>query len=276
MCAAPRTSLVPRPAAPDKRPFVALFAGLMTALSASCGGAGTAAERHDRMYSVSLLDAGERGHFLRPDPRPTSKPGTRRQHPAGPANASLYRASERKKIAYGPQASRGAARPPHGNPGQLSAQRIEAARAFLGTAGLSGQPFVAQVLRSAGQAVKLPQDRPYAAALYDALKQRGALLDRGEVRPGDLVFFRNTLDLNSNDRPDDGITFVALVEKVGPGRVVFIGQRAGRVRRMAIHLASPDAVRDGSGQVINTRLVRWPGTAQPLTAARCFAAWARP
>lgn len=272
MRAVTRPSLVPRRAHPDKWVQRPLRTALVALCLGACGGPAPSMARHEVLHTISLLDAGERGHFLRPDPRPVRK--TRSQRPAGPANANLYRAAERKKVAYAPRKQDPARR--HGTSEQRAAQRIEAARAFLGTAGLSGQPFVAQVLRSAGQDIGLPKEKAYAATLHGILKQRGALLGRGDVRPGDLVFFRDTLDLNDNGKPDDGITFVALVEQVEDSRVVFIGQRAGRVRRMALHLASPDKVRDGAGQVINTRLVRWPGSARPLTAARCFATWARP
>ena len=276
MRARTRPTLVPRPPSADKRVVATVALALCAAMVGACSGGGVSTERHERMHSIALLDAAERGHFLRPDPVVSRRRVSERRRPAGPATAAPYRKPRSSGLRYAPQRHGGAATRSSGSSGQRASQRIEAARAFLGTAGLKGQPFVAQVLRTAGQAIDLPGDRPYASTLHSYLKQRGNLSARADVKPGDLVFFANTLDLNGNSRPDDGITFVALVEEVSPGRVIFIGQRAGKVRRMALHLDSPNAVRDSGGQVINTRLVRWPGDDKALTAARCFATWARP
>ncbi len=249
---------------------------LAMGLCGACTATGPGAGRLDRARTIGLLDGGERGHFLRPAPEPKLRRAVRR--PAGPANVSPYRSRQRaaKSIRYKPQSHRGAARANMGNASLRARQRIDAARAWLGTAGRAGQPFVAQVLRSSGQAIDLPGDRPYAPTLYAYLRQRGASIKRGESRPGDLVFFRNTLDLNGNTKPDDGVTFVAVVEQVTDERIIFVGLRAGRVRRMALSLKAPDRVRDAGGQVLNTRLVHWPGADAPLTAGRCFAAFARP
>jgi hypothetical protein len=236
-----------------------------------------AMHRHDTMHSIALLDAGERGHFLRPDPKPVKRRAALRR-PAGPASATPYRQRKgrARSIPYAPQRHRGAATRPSGSAGVRAVQRVESARAWLGTAGHAGQPFVAQVLRSAGQAIDLPRNKAYAPTLHHYLRQRSGPVAKGKARAGDLVFFRNTLDLNGNSKPDDGVTFVAVVERVSSERVVFIGLRAGRVRRMALHLAAPDRIRNGAGEVVNTRLVHWPGTDKPLTAAQCFAAFARP
>lgn len=160
--------------------------------------------------------------------------------------------------------------------GLRASQRVDAALALLGTPGIPDRSFVGHVLRAAGQDVEVPSGVPYPAALHAALVEAGATVARPDVRPGDLVFFKNTADVNGNGRPDDGVTMVGVVERVEPGRVLFLAQRAGKVRRMAVDPNRPQVVRDAGDQVVNTRLVRWPGGAGPLTTGQCLQGYARP
>ena len=155
-------------------------------------------------------------------------------------------------------------------------QRVESASALLGTPGLQDRAFVAHVLRAAGQDLEVDRNRPYAPALYELLQKRGLLVSSGVALPGDLIFFKNTADLNSNGRPDDGVTLVGVVERIDGSRIVLIAQRAGKVRRLAVDASRPELVRDARGEVVNTRLVRWPGSEGPLTAGQCLSGFARP
>ena len=157
-----------------------------------------------------------------------------------------------------------------------SLKRVESASALLGTPGLQDRAFVAHVLRAAGQDLEVDRNRPYAPALYELLQKRGLLVSAGVALPGDLIFFKNTADLNSNGRPDDGVTLVGVVERIDGSRIVLIAQRAGKVRRLAVDASRPELVRDARGEVVNTRLVRWPGSEGPLTAGQCLSGFARP
>ena len=141
---------------------------------------------------------------------------------------------------------------------------------------MQDRAFVAHVLRAAGQDLEVDRSRPYAPALFEQLQKRGKLVQLAEAVPGDLIFFRNTADLNANGKPDDGVTLVGVVERVEGSRVILIAQRAGKVRRLAADPSQPDMVRDLRGEVVNTRLVRWPGAEGPLTAGQCLAGFARP
>jgi len=155
-------------------------------------------------------------------------------------------------------------------------RRVTAAVALLGSETEADRGLVARVLLAAGQEIHVDPAQPYAAALHAHLLGEGARVEPGEVRAGDLVFFRNTSDLNENRLPDDGITMVGVVERREGARVLFVAWRAGKVRRMALDASQPKVVRDARDQVTNTRLVRWPGAAAPLTTGQCLAGYARP
>jgi hypothetical protein len=153
-------------------------------------------------------------------------------------------------------------------------RRVQAARRLVGRTDLGRRPFVAEVLRAAGQKLKVRR-KPYAGGVYALFKARGKLVRVGKALPGDIVLFAKTHDLNGNGRPDDGVTWAGVVEQARDGRLVFIAHRAGKVRRMAASPRRPTTVRDGD-DVLNTRLVRWPGAKRSLTAGECLRAIGRP
>lgn len=229
------------------------------------------------MPPVAWLEAGEQGHFLRPSgpveqETPRLARANERQRPPAARESPAVRDRGATAPAKAGRDTPGTA----GDDALLGAQRLRVARAYVGTSGADTEPFVARVLRASGQAIDLPAGTHWAKALHGRLTARARVVAPSAARPGDVVFFRNTRDLNGNKVPDDGVTFAALVESVEQGRVVFIGQRAGRVRRMALHAQRPSVVRDDANQVINTRLVRWPGQPAAMTAGECFEAFARP
>ncbi len=161
-------------------------------------------------------------------------------------------------------------------PDARAAERVAAAQRLLDRVGNADQPLVDEILHAAGQGIAISSRVVYAAGLLAHLREEGKEVARGAVAPGDVAFFRDTLDLNGNRRPDDGVTFAALVERVEAGRVVVIARRGGRVRRLALDPSRPTAVHDEHGQVVNTRLVQWPGQPAPWTTGQCLAAYARP
>lgn len=173
-----------------------------------------------------------------------------------------------------PPAAPASAPPPQNTEDVRAAQRVEAAQALLGTSGLQDRAFVAHVLRAAGQDIAVDSKQPYAAALW--VKLDDSRVGKSSARAGDLVFFRDTADLNGNGKPDDGVTLVGVVEKSHGAHVLFIAHRAGKVRRMAVDPTRPLVIRDGAAEVINTRLVRWPGSPDPWTTGQCLMGYARP
>ncbi len=141
---------------------------------------------------------------------------------------------------------------------------------------MQDRAFVAHVLRAAGQDVPVDTHAVYPAALYQKLTASAQHVDAHQPRAGDLVFFRDTSDTNGNGKPDDGVTLVGIVERAQGSRAVFIAQRAGKVRRMAVDPQQPLVVRDGHDEVVNTRLVRWPGSQSPWTTGQCLVGYLRP
>jgi len=229
------------------------------------GGARLAGDRSAAAPARVAANRPQRGLIL---PPPATEPNESEPYPTGlppPAPAA-------------PPAPRPAASAP-GSEADVSlraSQRVDAAAALLGTPGTADRAFVAHVLRASGQDIDVPRSAPYASALHRELQTRGTAVPTDDVRPGDLVFFHDTADNNGNGRPDDGVTMVGVVERAQGSHVVFIAQRAGKVRRMAVDPQQPLVVRDASNEVVNTRLVRWPGSAAPLTTGQCLTGYARP
>lgn len=109
-------------------------------------------------------------------------------------------------------------------------------------------------LLSAGE----PQDNG-VTAIWRFTAKHGRLYDGGRPVPGDLVFFRETYDLNRDGAVNDGLTHIGLVDEVEPDGTVLVIHRVARgVVRYRMNLANPSLARDGSGKVINDGL-RLPG-----------------
>jgi cell wall-associated NlpC family hydrolase len=203
-------------------------------------------------------------HFAEPSTRPAAASEAATPHPVA------------RQPAVRPVASPPSATGHDAADALRATQRVDAAAALLGTPGLAERAFVAHVLRAAGQDVDVDRSAPYPKALHDKLAGTAQPVEHKEARPGDLVFFRDTADVNGNGKPDDGITMVGVVERVEGRRVVFIAQRANKVRRMAVDPTQPMVVRDAKDEVVNTRLVRWPGAQSPLTTGQCLVGYLRP
>ncbi len=226
--------------------------------------------------------------------RPTASAATRRPAPTAPRPAVAARrrevpasapaigarpeANPKEAAATDPaeRADRTQERAAAAGPDERAQRRIAAAQRLLHQRFDPDRPFVDEVLAAAGQAIVVPPDRNHAAGLLATLAARGQQVKVAAARDGDVVFFRDTLDLNGNRAPDDGVTLAAIVERVEADRWVLITRRAGRVRRIAADPGRPQQTHDEAGRVINTRLVQWPGFAQAHTTGALIAAVARP
>ncbi|MET0404771.1 MAG: CHAP domain-containing protein [Cystobacter sp.] len=90
------------------------------------------------------------------------------------------------------------------------------------------------------------------SAIYRRAQGRGALHET-LPQPGDLVFFRETYDRNRDGRRNDGLTHVAVVERVEPdGTLTFIHRGLKGIARSHMNLAFPHTHRAGqAGSILN-------------------------
>lgn len=105
-------------------------------------------------------------------------------------------------------------------------------------------------------------------AIWRFAAKHGRLYDGGRPMPGDLVFFKETYDLNRDGQVNDGLTHIGLVDDVeADGTVTVIHRVARGVVRYRMNLSQPHQARDAHGKVLNDGL-RMPGNGSPqrLTA----------
>jgi hypothetical protein len=113
--------------------------------------------------------------------------------------------------------------------------------------------------------------------IYQRAKQLGAL-HKGRPQPGDLVFFRETYDRDRDGRRDDGLTHVAVVERVeANGSIVFVHRGSKGVARGRMNLGQPRIHRaQGSRAVVNDYLRRASGGSRAYLTGELFAGYASP
>jgi peptidoglycan DL-endopeptidase CwlO len=112
-------------------------------------------------------------------------------------------------------------------------------------------------------------------AIWRYASTHGRLFEGGRPVKGDLVFFRETYDLNRDGRVNDGLTHIGLVEKVGDDGTVRVIHRVARgVVRYKMNLQFRDSAVDAAGGLVNDYL-RVAGSQQkPQLTAQLFAGYA--
>jgi peptidoglycan DL-endopeptidase CwlO len=113
-------------------------------------------------------------------------------------------------------------------------------------------------------------------AIYRYAQRQGRVYRGGWPVPGDLVFFRETYDLNRDGRLNDGLTHVGLVDSVSDDATVTIIHRVRRgVVRYRMNLNHPDWRTDPeTGEPINDYLRSTGLESQALLTGQLFAAYA--
>lgn len=113
-------------------------------------------------------------------------------------------------------------------------------------------------------------------AIYRYAERQGRVYRGGWPIPGDLVFFRETYDLNRDGRLNDGLTHVGLVDAVSGDATVTIIHRVRRgVVRYRMNLNHPDWRTDPeTGEPINDYLRSTGVENQPRLTGQLFAAYA--
>src|SRR5439155_106340 len=90
------------------------------------------------------------------------------------------------------------------------------------------------------------------AAIYRYALRQGRVYKGGWPVPGDLVFFRETYDLNRDGRVNDGLTHVGIVDSVGDDATVSVIHRVRRgVERSRLNALHPRQRTDSDGEVLN-------------------------
>ena len=104
--------------------------------------------------------------------------------------------------------------------------------------------------------------------IYNHVRQYGTLHRGPEVRPGDLVFFDNTWDLNGDGKANDPLTHIGIVEEVEPdGTVIFISRVASAIERYRMNLDQPHIHQTPDGRVLND-YIRQKRPTDPTRTAR--------
>ena len=112
-------------------------------------------------------------------------------------------------------------------------------------------------------------------AMWRFASHHGRIFEGGRPLPGDLVFFKETYDLNRDGQTNDGLTHVGIVEDVeADGTVLVIHRVARGVVRYRMNLSSKTQVRTASGKRLNDWLRTEAPGSKPRLTAELFAGFA--
>ncbi len=112
-------------------------------------------------------------------------------------------------------------------------------------------------------------------AMWRFAAHHGRIFEGGRPLPGDLVFFKETYDLNRDGQTNDGLTHIGLVEDVeADGTVLVIHRVARGVVRYRMNLSSPSQVRTATGKRLNDWLRTEAPGSKPRLTAELFAGFA--
>lgn len=112
-------------------------------------------------------------------------------------------------------------------------------------------------------------------AIWRFAARHGRIYTGGLPVAGDLVFFKETYDLNRDGRANDGLTHVGLVDQVDADGTVIVIHRVSRgVVRYRMNLAHPTSATSSAGRRVNDWLrAGGPGN-KPRLTAELFAGYA--
>lgn len=105
--------------------------------------------------------------------------------------------------------------------------------------------------------------------LIEAYTSRtGTIFKDTKPEPGDLIFFSKTYDRNRNQKIDDSLTHVGIVENVQKdGTIEFVHVIRNRIRKGHLNLNLPETHKNPEGRVINSYLRRAaPGRPSALSS----------
>lgn len=112
-------------------------------------------------------------------------------------------------------------------------------------------------------------------AMWRFAARHGRIFEGGRPLPGDLVFFKETYDLNRDGQTNDGLTHIGLVEDVeADGTVLVIHRVARGVVRYRMNLNTPTQLRTAAGKRLNDWLRTEAPGSKPRLTAELFAGFA--
>jgi len=112
-------------------------------------------------------------------------------------------------------------------------------------------------------------------AMWRFAAKHGRIFEGGRPLPGDLVFFKETYDLNRDGQSNDGLTHVGVVEDVeADGTVLVIHRVARGVVRYRMNLGNPTQLRAADGRRVNDWLRTEAPGSKPRLTAELFAGFA--
>lgn len=112
-------------------------------------------------------------------------------------------------------------------------------------------------------------------AMWRFASTHGRIFHGGRPLPGDLVFFKETYDLNRDGRPNDGLTHIGVVEDIeADGTVLVIHRVARGVVRYRMNLNAPGRTKTAQGKKLNDWLRTEAPGSRPKLTGELFAGFA--
>ena len=133
----------------------------------------------------------------------------------------------------------------------------EAARRLVGVQeDFTSETLLQHVLRVNGVNLKNAGSRAFTREFFRSLRNQGLSYDTERPSVGDIVFFHNTRDVNSDGRNNDWYSATGVITDVSPaGTVTFVSVVNAEVRKLVMNLGRPEVRRDEAEQsVLNSYL----------------------
>lgn len=94
--------------------------------------------------------------------------------------------------------------------------------------------------------------------LYQFIEKNGSILDKDQFpKMGDIIFFSNTYDRNSDGKLNDTLSHIGIVESINnDGQVSFLHHINGRVRKSYLNSGFENQHRDSNKTILNSFLRR--------------------
>jgi len=133
----------------------------------------------------------------------------------------------------------------------------EAARRLVGVQkDFTSESLLQHVLRVNGVVLDGTGSRGFNRDFFRSLRNQGLSYDTERPSVGDIVFFHNTHDANSDGRNNDWYSATGVITEVTPrGTVTFVSVVNDEVRKLVMNLGRPEVRRDEVEQsVLNSYL----------------------